>query len=66
MRKSKDFDMMDRIHIYVCADEEVTAAIEAFKDWICAETLADSIETRDGLDTVDLNGHKTGVDVERI
>ena len=66
MRKSKDFDMMDRIHIYVCADEEVTAAIEAFKDWICAETLADSIESRDGLDTVDLNGHKTGVDVERI
>ena len=66
MRKSKDFDMMDRIRIYTCADEDVAAAIDAFKDWIMSETLADSIESRDGLDTVDLNGHKTGVDVERI
>ena len=57
---------MDRIRIYVCADEAVNAAIDAFKDWICTETLADAIEAKEGLDTVDLNGHKIGVDVERI
>ncbi|MBR3749421.1 MAG: class I tRNA ligase family protein, partial [Firmicutes bacterium] len=66
MRKSKDFDMMDRIHIYVGADEAVQAAIGAFGDWIKAETLADSIEAKDGLELFDLNGHKTGIDVERI
>ena len=66
MRKSKDFDMMDRIHIYVGADEAVQAAIGAFGDWIKAETLADSIEAKDGLEPFDLNGHKTGIDVERI
>ena len=66
MRKSKDFDMMDRIHIYVGADEAVQAAIGAFGDWIKAETLADSIEAKDGLEQFDLNGHKTGIDVERI
>ncbi|MBO4880848.1 MAG: class I tRNA ligase family protein, partial [Firmicutes bacterium] len=66
MRKAKDFEMMDRIRIYVGADEAVQAAIDAYDAWIKAETLADSIEAKDGLDTVDLNGHKTGIDVERI
>ena len=66
MRKAKDFEMMDRIRIYVGADEAVQAAIGAYDAWIKAETLADSIEAKDGLDTVDLNGHKTGIDVERI
>ena len=66
MRKSKDFEMMDRIRIYVGADEAVSGAIDAYKDWIMGETLADSIEAKDGLEEFDLNGHKTGIDVERI
>ena len=63
MRKSKDFEMMDRITIYTGADDAVKAAIGAFKDWIMAETLADAIEEKDGLEQFDLNGHKTGIDV---
>ena len=36
------------------------------KDFIMDETIAVAIETADGLDEFDINGHKTGVDVERI
>jgi len=66
MRKAKDFEMMDRINIYVDADADVAAAIESFKDYIMSETLADCISQKSGLETFDINGHKTGIDVERI
>jgi len=56
---------MDRIDIFVGADDAVKAAIEEHRDYICGETLADSIQAADGLDTVDLNGHKTGLDVKK-
>ena len=54
------------IYIFDMEEEAVQAAIGAFGDWIKAETLADSIEAKDGLEQFDLNGHKTGIDVERI
>ncbi len=66
LRKQKDYEMMDNIRIYVDADEDVSAAIEAHKDYIMKETLAVAIESRQGLDTSELNGHKTGLDVERV
>ena len=66
MRKAKDFEMMDRINIYVDADADVAAAIESFKDYIMSETLADSISAKNGLEAYDINGHKTGIDVEKI
>ena len=66
MRKQKAFEMMDNIRIFVEADEEVAAAIEAHKDYIMKETLAVAIEKGSGLGTADLNGHKTGIGVERV
>lgn len=66
MRKNKDFEMMDRINVYVDADEAVLAAIKAFEAYICGEVLADSIVVKTGLDAFDLNGHKTGIDVEKV
>ena len=67
MRKQKDFDMMDRICIYLTADAEVQAAVAEFADYIKKETLADTISgERSGLAEYDLNGHKTGIDVERV
>jgi len=65
LRKAKNFEMMDRIKIYVDADEDVKAAIEKHKDYICSETLANAIEAKSGLEEADLNGHKTGIDVEK-
>lgn len=58
--------MMDNINIYVEADDDIKAAIETHKDYIMKETLAVSIDEKEGLDTVNLNGHKTGLDIERI
>ena len=65
LRKQKDFEMMDRIHIYLAADEEVKSAVEAYQDYIMKETLALQIEERNGLEEYMLNGHKTGIDVIR-
>ena len=66
MRKQEDFEMMDNINIYVKADDDVRAAIDEYRDYIMKETLAVAIEEKDGLDTVKLNGHETGLGVERV
>ena len=66
LRKAKDFEMMDRIRIFVGADDAVKAAIAEFKDYIMSETLADELIEKEGLELFDINGHKTGLDVERI
>ena len=66
MRKQENFEMMDNINIYVEADDEVAAAIEEHRDYIMKETLAVAIEPKEGLETVKLNGHKTGLAVERV
>lgn len=66
LRKQKDFEMMDNINIFVTADDEVKAAIGQFEAYIKKETLAVTIADGDGLESYDLNGHKTGIDVERV
>ena len=66
LRKQANFEMMDKIKIYLDADDEVSAAVDAAKDFIMDETIAVGIEKADGLDEFDINGHKTGIKVERI
>nr|WP_315023294.1 isoleucine--tRNA ligase [uncultured Aminipila sp.] len=66
LRKQNDFEMMDNIRIYVAADDAVKTAVEAHKAYIMKETLAVEITEKSGLDEYDLNGHKTGIDVERV
>ena len=58
--------MMDRIRICLEADEEVQAAAEKHKDYICGETLAEAIEPAADLKKVDINGHKTGIAIEKV
>ena len=58
--------MMDEIKIYMAADEEISAAVEEAKSFIMDETIAVSIETKEDLPQFDINGHKTGLAVERI
>ena len=67
MRKQRNFEMMDQIKIFYHADEEVSAALAEYKDYIMKETLAVELK-KIGSELVeyDLNGHKTGIDVERI
>lgn len=66
MRKQKDFEMMDRIRIYIEADNEVLEAVKLHRDYIMSETLAEEILSGAGLPEADLNGHKTGLNVEKI
>ncbi len=67
MRKQKDFEMMDRIRISYSGDEAVKAMVAELGDYVKAETLADELrEAAEGLSEYDLNGHKTGLDVERL
>lgn len=65
MRKEKDFEMMDRIKINVEADEEVKSAIAEYEDYIKSETLANEINFVSIDKKVNLNGHDTGLDVEK-
>ena len=66
MRKQKDYEMMDNIRIMIDADEDVKAAVEEYRYYIMKETLAVSIQEAGGLGSADINGHATGLDVERV
>ena len=66
LRKQADFEMMDEIRIYICADDEISAAVDNASDFIKDETIAVSIEKKADLPEFDINGHKTGIAVERV
>lgn len=66
LRKQHDFEMMDNINIFVEADEDVSMAIKSYEQYIKSETLALSIDKKTDLESYDLNGHKTGIAVERV
>lgn len=65
LRKQNDYEMMDNIKIFIHADDEVSAAVEAHRDYIMKETLAMEIGEGSDLKEYDLNGHKTGIDIAR-
>ena len=67
MRKQKDFDMMDNINIAVRCDDESRAAFDEHREYIMKETLALSLDyTEDALEEFKLNGHATGIAVEKV
>ena len=66
LRKQADFEMMDEIRIYICADDEIKAAVENSADFIKDETIAVSITEKADLPEFDINGHKTGIAVEKL
>ena len=67
LRKSKDFDIADRITLYYNGDDEVTEAVSKFDEFIKNETLSTDIVVKFNLaEEVDLNGHSTQIDVERV
>lgn len=66
LRKQKDFEMTDRIKLFVKGDDEFNKALNKHKEHIMSETLALEITEKDLEAEYDLNGHKTGIEVERI
>ncbi|HOA39953.1 MAG TPA: isoleucine--tRNA ligase [Halanaerobiales bacterium] len=67
MRKNNDYEVLDKIKIYFNGDEEISNAVKVFEEYIKTETLAESIEKVDGdFEKYDLNGHETGIKLERL
>ncbi|MTI65775.1 MAG: isoleucine--tRNA ligase [Firmicutes bacterium] len=66
-RKNNGYDMLDNINIYFAGDDEITKAVDVHREYIKDETLALNIESvdEDDLDKYDLNGHETGIRLER-
>ena len=60
LRKESDFEVTDRIMITIIKGEEYNSAIINFKDYICAQTLANNLELVDNLD--DVNAKQVEID----
>ncbi len=60
LRKESDFEVTDRIMITIGKGEEYNSAIINFKDYICAQTLANNLELVDNLD--DVNAKQVEID----
>ncbi len=62
-RKEMNLDVSDRIRVRIEGDEELLASVDAFRDYICGETLISSLETASagtsGTADTDINGHNT-------
>ncbi len=66
LRKTKDFNVADRITLYYSGDEDVDNCVQQFADYIKNETLSLNIIKKEGLtEKCDLNGHECLIDVER-
>ena len=66
LRKTKDFEITDRINIYYAKNDDFTKAIANYLELIKDETLAIEIEEKDvDTDSVNLNGLDVKFDVER-
>lgn len=67
LRKQQELEMMDNIKIRFSGDSDVVTALNKHKDYIETETLAVMLKEMSGdWEEYDLNGHKTGIFVEKV
>jgi isoleucyl-tRNA synthetase len=66
MRKTNDYDVIDRINIYYDANEEFEVVLEKYLDYIKNETLAVNITKKSILEKLDLNDLEVGIEIERV
>jgi isoleucyl-tRNA synthetase len=55
MRKDSDFELTDKIEIFIEKNTQIDNAILNFKNYICTETLANKIELVENIQTQSLN-----------
>ena len=67
MRKNNGYEVLDNINIYYDGVDEIAEAVKEYEDFIKSETLALSIErvSDDTFEKQDLNGHETGIKLEK-
>ena len=67
LRKTNDYNIVDRINIYYSGDEDIDKTVELFNDFINNETLAINIVKQDNDGEIyDLNGHNAKIFIERV
>ncbi|HNI54455.1 MAG TPA: isoleucine--tRNA ligase [Chitinophagales bacterium] len=69
MRKDMNLAITDRISVTYHTGAELSQAIEDYKQYICAEILADSLETSDGLsDTgkISVNDIEISIQIKKV
>lgn len=66
MRKDSAFDVSDRISLRLNGDEQVKKAFEAFKDYICSETLAVDASFDSAMDcpAIDCSDKQVQIEIE--
>ncbi len=68
IRKDADFELTDRVLVKVVASENLTKSLAAFKPYICAEILADTLEFTNAISNgieVEINDETIKVDVTK-
>jgi len=65
LRKTKEFEIADRIKLYYSSDDEVNEALSMFKDYIMEETLATLFEVKESDEKFDINGHEVSIKIEK-
>lgn len=68
MRKSSGFEVMDKIDIRYAGDDETASALDAWREYVMQETLAETLTRKESVEgqETDLNGHTVRIKVERI
>ena len=71
LRKAMDLEVTQRIRVtWSTADDELTTAIEAFREYIMAETLALELvrddEATQSVDSLDINGRELRIRAEIV
>ena len=66
LRKTKNFNITDRINIYYFSDVDLEERLKKYLDYIKKETLCINLIKEERGDSFDLNGIKANLDVERV
>lgn len=69
LRKQKDFDVTDRISLELVRNAEIEKSYAKYKDYICSEILAESVEFRDELsnaETVEVEGQELSIRIKSL
>ena len=70
MRKEANLEVSDRITLHYVSDAAVEEALNAFRTYICTETLAETVEKGEVADSLlasdcDLNGHSCRIALKK-
>lgn len=68
LRKDSKFDLTDRIFVKILNNEALNASILKYKDYICAEILADElllVEKLDNGQDIDIDGNLLKIEIQK-